>query len=170
MNIFSQIKSDLKPFKGNRSSFLLTIFILIFNPSFKLIYKIRLQKYFYEKNFKFLKNYFHWRIYKVHNCDISETAVVGQNIRFPHPIGIVIGAGVVIKDNVTIYQNVTLGSHGNKNKPKSYPIIEDNVIIYAGAKILGGIIVGKNAIIGANAVVTRDVPENNIVVATVIKK
>jgi len=94
------------------------------------------------------------------NCDISYNATIGKNLRLPHPIGIVIGDGVIIKDNVMVFQQVTFGSHGKKNQSLSYPIVENNVKIFAGAKIIGGITIGENAIIGANAVVNIDVPAN----------
>lgn len=83
---------------------------------------------------------------------------IGANIVFPHPQNIIIGINTVIGDNCTIYQDVTIGQ--NKNQ---YPEIGNNVIIYPGAKIIGGVKVGNNAIIGANAVVTKNVPENAIV-------
>ena len=85
-----------------------------------------------------------------------------------HAIGIVIGSGAVIGDNCKIYQQVTIGKEKGK-----FPIIGDNVTIYSGAKIIGDVKIGNNAIIGANAVVTRDVPDNCVAVgvpARVIKK
>ncbi|WP_281281569.1 serine O-acetyltransferase [Fluviicola chungangensis] len=94
------------------------------------------------------------------NCDISIYSEIGKNFKLAHPLSVVIGAGVIIKDNVTIFQNVTLGSHGRKEK--QYPIIEDNVIIYTGAVVIGGISIGKNAVIGANAVVNKDIPDNHV--------
>ena len=81
-----------------------------------------------------------------------------------HPIGIVIGDGVIIKDNVTIFQQVTLGSHGKKGESFSYPIVEEGAKIYAGAKIIGGVVIGKKAIVGANAVVNINVPDHALAV------
>ena len=78
-------------------------------------------------------------------------------------MGVVIGETSIIGDNVTIYQGVTLG--GTKRiKKKRHPTISDNVIIGAGAKVLGPIKVGKNSKIGANSVVTKNVPSNTTVV------
>jgi serine O-acetyltransferase len=90
-------------------------------------------------------------------------STIGKNIKLPHPLGIVIGAGVVIKDNVTIFQQVTLGGKGGFHK-LDYPIIENNVIIYAGAKILGSVTIGQNSIIGANSVVLSDIPPDSVAV------
>lgn len=85
-------------------------------------------------------------------------------VKFPHPVGIVIGDGVTIGRDVRIYQNVTIGLTENLTDATAadYPTIEDGVFIYAGAVIAGGITVGKGAIIGANAVITRDVPSGAI--------
>jgi serine acetyltransferase len=84
-----------------------------------------------------------------------------HGIKFPHPLGIVIGDGVRIGKEVRIYQNVTIGLL--KNTPahearEEYPTIEDGVIIYAGAVIAGPITIGSGATIGANSVITHDVP------------
>jgi len=92
------------------------------------------------------------------HCDFSYKAKIGKNLRLPHPFGIVIGDGAVIKDNVTIFQQVTLGSHGKKDQEMKYPVIETGAKIYAGAKIIGGVTVGRDAIVGANSVVNIDVP------------
>lgn len=88
----------------------------------------------------------------------APTVKVGANLKLPHYYGIIVGWDVEIGDNCTIYQQVTLGqNHG------LFPKIGDNVIVYAGAKIIGGVTVGNNAVIGANSVVTKDVPDNAIV-------
>jgi serine O-acetyltransferase len=99
---------------------------------------------------------------KSYASDISYEAILGKNVRFPHPIGIVIGVGAVIEDNVKIWQNVTLGSDGQSNK--KYPTIKINSKLYSNAQIIGGVTIGENAIIGASSVVTKDVPPNKTVV------
>lgn len=96
-------------------------------------------------------------------CHISYHSDLGRGIKFPHPLGIVIGEGVVIKDNVQIWQHVTLGSSGKKGEGLTYPTIQDGVKIYTGAVLLGKINVGANAVVGANSVVNTDVPENSVV-------
>ena len=78
-------------------------------------------------------------------------------------MGIVIGETTIIGNNVSIYQGVTLG--GTKSiKKKRHPSISDNVVIGAGAKVLGPILIGKNSKIGANSVVTKNVPKNTTVI------
>lgn len=108
-----------------------------------------------------LANYYYYKLYKKYSCFISPLAKIKSKVTFPHPIGIVIGAGVEIGNNVTIYQNVTLGRK-YKNKWE-YPIIEDNVTIYCNTTIIGKVKIGKNAIIGCNSTILRDVQANEIV-------
>jgi serine O-acetyltransferase len=92
--------------------------------------------------------------------DIHPGGEIGENFFIDHGF-VVIGETAVIRDNVTIYQNVTLGGTNPANgiAGKRHPTIEDDVIIGSGAQVLGPIVVGRGARIGANAVVTRDVPE-----------
>lgn len=87
-----------------------------------------------------------------------------RTVRFPHPVGVVIGDGVRIGRNVRIYQNVTIGLTENTVGPKvtQYPMLGDEVFVYAGAVIVGGITIGSRSVIGANAVITRDVPPDSI--------
>lgn len=75
-----------------------------------------------------------------------------KNVNFPHPIGVVIGKGVILDDNVTLYQNVTLG--GTKT---GYPHIGKNVIIYPNSIVLGGIKIGDDAIVAPGSVVRADI-------------
>jgi serine O-acetyltransferase len=95
--------------------------------------------------------------------EIHPSAIIGKGLFIDHGMGVVIGQTAVIRDNVTIFQGVTLGGTG-KEKGKRHPNIEDNVVIGAGAKVLGNITIGANSYIGANAVVIRDVPENSTIV------
>lgn len=91
--------------------------------------------------------------------------LIARGTKFPHLLGIVISRAAIVGSNCTIYQNVTIGAKsyefGNCD-PINYPILGDNVIIYAGAVIVGHIKIGKNAVIGANSVVLSDVPENAV--------
>ena len=95
--------------------------------------------------------------------EIHPAVKVGKNLFIDHGMGIVIGETTIIGDNVTIYQGVTLGGITNIKK-KKHPTIFDNVIIGAGAKILGPVTIGKNSKIGANSVVTKNIPPNITVV------
>ncbi|MDO4975407.1 MAG: serine acetyltransferase [Alphaproteobacteria bacterium] len=82
-----------------------------------------------------------------------------RGTKFPHPIGIVINGGAKIGKNCTIWQNVTIGVAFSKRHKREFPIICDNVQIYANSVVLGGITIGNNAIVGAGSVVIDDVPD-----------
>ena len=84
-------------------------------------------------------------------------ARIGPGLRLPHPVGVVVGAGVRLGAYVTLYQNTTMGI-SSEEKYETYPTIHDNVVIYCGAVIVGGVCVGAHAVVGANAVVVKDVP------------
>lgn len=103
---------------------------------------------------------FVWKLYRlILCCDVFQNC--HSKIILPHPYGIVIHPDVVIGINVVVMQQVTIGV---KDKDCIVPIIEDDVYIGAGAKVLGGVRVGRGSTIGANAVVTKDVPPGSTVV------
>jgi len=95
--------------------------------------------------------------------EIHPGAQIGKNIFIDHGMGVVIGETTVIGDNVTIYQGVTLGGTG-KERGKRHPTLGNNVVVSAGAKVLGSITIGNNVIIGAGAVVVKPVPDDCTVV------
>ena len=145
----------------------------------ELIFLIRLMQRFnqnierYEDS-KFLRKInsllvflLHKRIFRKFACDITPSCKLG-NVVFRHPTGIVIGGGAVLADGVIIHQNVTFGALRFDEKEKRgipcQQIVGQNTIIGCGAKVLGDITIGKNCIIGANAVVTEDGPDGTTVV------
>lgn len=95
--------------------------------------------------------------------EIHPGAEIGKGVFIDHGMGVVIGETAIVGNNVTMFQQVTLGGTG-KETGKRHPTIGENVVIGAGAKVLGNILVEKNVFIGANAVVVRDVPEGSTVV------
>ena len=95
--------------------------------------------------------------------EIHPGARIGEGLFIDHGMGVVIGETAIIGDNVLLYQGVTLGGTG-KERGKRHPTIGNNVVVGAGAKILGNITVGDNSYIGSNAVVIKDVPPNSTVV------
>ena len=95
--------------------------------------------------------------------EIHPGATIGKNFFVDHGMGVVIGETAIVGDNVLLYQGVTLGGTG-KETGKRHPTIGSNVVVGAGAKILGNIVIGDNSYIGANAVVIKDVPPNSTVV------
>ena len=102
--------------------------------------------------------------------EIHPNAKIGKNLFIDHGMGVVIGETSDIGDNVTIYHMATLGgiapsiNSDNQRNVKRHPTLKENVVVGSGAQILGPVVVGKNAKIGANAVVTKDVPENAVMV------
>lgn len=146
-----------------------------FNVSFQLLCIYRLGHFFQGRRSKLsLLTFPLWRWQtKLAGSQIAFSAQLGKYIRLPHPLGIVIGEGVVIKDSATIFQQVTLGSHGQVGKGTAYPVVEKNATLYAGAKVIGAVRIGEGATIGANAVVNRDIPDHATAVgvpAKVIKQ
>jgi serine O-acetyltransferase len=95
--------------------------------------------------------------------EIHPGARIGPGLFIDHGMGVVIGETAIIGDRVTLFQGVTLGGTG-KEQGKRHPTLGNNVVIGAGAKVLGSITVGDNVMIGANAVVTKDVPPCSLVV------
>ena len=102
--------------------------------------------------------------------EIHPNAKIGKNLFIDHGMGVVIGETSDIGDNVTIYHMATLGgiapsiNSADQRNGKRHPTLKENVVVGSGAQILGPVVVGKNAKIGANAVVTKDVPENAVMV------
>lgn len=108
---------------------------------------------------RFLSQFTKWMT----GIEIHPGAVIGKGIFIDHGMGVVIGETTIIGDNVTLYQGVTLGGTG-KERGKRHPTLGDNIVVGAGAKVLGNITIGENVQIGANAVVIKDVPPNSTVV------
>ena len=154
------IKSDLDVIGGG------LFFRLITNPSFQVTFWYRLGRYFFLK-----KSIFRYAVQLVsrHYCykygiSLPLTQKIDEGLRFAHYSCIIIGAERIGK-NLTIYQGCTIGAvHG-----KGAPTIGDNVVMYAGAKVVGNVQVGNNVVIGANAVVIKDVPDNAVVVGVPAK-
>ena len=102
--------------------------------------------------------------------EIHPNAKIGKNLFIDHGMGVVIGETSEIGNNVTIYHSVTLGgispsiNSDNQRNIKRHPTLEDGVVVGSGAQVLGPVVIGKNSKIGANAVVTKNVPDNAVMV------
>ena len=119
---YKQILSD---YPSDNPTFFKCLVAKYLNPSYSVLFSYRVGNYFYHsKNsfFRFLASRKRMKLIFRKNCDISFLSSIGNRLRLPHPIGVVIGADVVVRNNVTIFQNVTLGSSGKSGKKKSYPI------------------------------------------------
>lgn len=157
-DLLKLIKSDIRNHGANTIFRCLSIYM--FDAKFRLVLNYRFGRYFYLNNNIHLANFYQYRQITKRNCQISFRADIGKNILFPHPIGIVIGDNVIIGNNVKIWQQVTLGSHGKNGEILSYPKLGNHVKVFAGAKIVGGVSINNNAVIGANSFVNIDVPTN----------
>lgn len=132
-------------------------------PSFKAVLRYRLAHKLYLKKHYFLARWISQRTAHKTGIEIHPGATIGKGLFIDHGHGVIIGETAIIGDNVTLYQGVTLGGTG-KEKGKRHPTIEDNVMISAGAKVLGSFTVGENSKIGAGSVVVNEVPPNCTVV------
>ena len=137
--------------------------ILLCYPGLHAIFFHKISNFFWELHLKLIARLMSNISRFLTGIEIHPAVKIGKNLFIDHGMGIVIGETTVIGDNVSIYQGVTLG--GTKwEKKRRHPSVSDNVIIGAGAKILGPISIGKNSKIGANSVVTKNVPSNTVVV------
>ena len=132
-------------------------------PGFRAILSYRVAHRLYRKRFYFLARYISQRAVRRTGIEIHPGARIGKGLFIDHGSGVVIGETTIIGNNVTLYQGVTLGGTG-KEKGKRHPTLEDNVMVSAGAKILGSFTVGRNSKIGAGSVVLKEVPPNSTVV------
>lgn len=123
----------------------------------------RVAQFFYKLHLFFLARLFSQLGRFFTGIEIHPGAKIGKRLFIDHGMGVVIGETSIIGDDVLLYQGVTLGGTGIE-KGKRHPTIGNNVVIGAGAKILGNITIGDNSYIGANAVVIKDVPHNSTVV------
>ena len=136
---------------------------VILYPSFRVILKYRRAHRLYEKGHFFLARMISQRAARKTGIEIHPGAQIGKGLFIDHGSGVIIGETAVIGDNVTLYQGVTLGGTG-KETGKRHPTLKDNVMVSAGAKLLGSFTVGENSKIGAGAVVLEEVPPNCTVV------
>ncbi|MCM8782934.1 MAG: serine O-acetyltransferase [Candidatus Omnitrophica bacterium] len=136
--------------------------VLLYQGLHAIIYH-RIAHFFYKMKFHFLARLISQINRHLTGIEIHPGAKIGRALFIDHGMGVVIGETAVIGDNVLIYQGVTLGGTGLE-KGKRHPTIGNNVVIGAGAKVLGNIVIGDNSYIGANAVVIKDVPANSTIV------
>ena len=164
MNEFleSIIKRD--PAAKSKTSVVLTY------PGVKAVFYPRIANFFAIAKFDLIARVISQFSRFLTGIEIHPKAKIGKNLFIDHGMGVVIGETSNIGDNVTIYHMVTLGgispsiNSDDQREIKRHPTLKDNVVVGSGAQVLGPITVGKNAKIGANAVVTRDVPENGVMV------
>ena len=132
-------------------------------PSFKVMLHYRVAHRLYETGHYFWARWVSQRGVRKTGIEIHPGARIGKGLFIDHGNGVIIGETAVIGDNVTLYQGVTLGGTG-KEHGKRHPTVGNNVMISAGAKVLGSFTIGDNSKIGAGSVVLSEVPPNSTVV------
>ena len=164
MNDFLQSIIDRDPAAKSKLSLILTY------PGVKAIFFHKIANFFAIAKFDLVARIISQFSRFLTGIEIHPKANIGKNLFIDHGMGVVIGETSDIGDNVTIYHMVTLGGispsidSDNQRNVKRHPTLKDNVVVGSGAQVLGPVVVGKNAKIGANAVVTKVVPENAVMV------
>ena len=144
--------------------------IILTYPGVKAIFFHRIANFFSKAGFALIARIVSQFSRFLTGIEIHPAAKIGKKFFIDHGMGVVIGETSEIGDNVTIYHMVTLGgispsiNSDNQRQVKRHPTLKDNVVIGSGAQVLGPITVGENAKVGANAVVTKDVPANAVMV------
>ena len=150
--------------------------IILTYPGVKAVFFHQISNFFYKAGFDLIARIISQTIRFFTGIEIHPGAKIGKNLFIDHGMGVVIGETSEISDNVTIYHNVTLGgtspsiNTNEQRNSKRHPTLEENVVVGSGAQILGPVVIGKNSLIGANAVVTKDVPEKSIMAGNPAKK
>ena len=127
-------------------------------PSLKALVYHKIANRYYIKDRLFLARWISQRARRKTGIEIHPGASIGRNVFIDHGMGVVIGETAIVGNNVTIFHGSTLGGIGGEKGEKRHPTVEDDVLIGAGAKVLGDVTIGKGAKIGANAIVLSDVP------------
>lgn len=171
MGMMSYIKEEIKVIRERDPAIKSNSEVLLY-PSFKAILSYRVAHKFYKKKHYFLARWISQRAVRKTGIEIHPGATIGKGLFIDHGSGVIIGETAELGDNVTLYQGVTLGGTG-KEQGKRHPTLKDNVMVSAGAKVLGSFTIGENSKIGAGSVVLKEVPPNCTVVGVpgrIVKK
>ena len=164
MSDFLQSIIDRDPAARSKLSLILTY------PGVKAVFFHRIANFFSTAKFHLIARIISQFSRFLTGLEIHPNAKIGKNLFIDHGMGVVIGETSEIGDNVTIYHMVTLGgispsiNSDSQRQIKRHPTLMDNVVVGSGAQILGPVVIGENAKIGANAVVTKDVPNNAVMI------
>ena len=164
MNNFLQSIIDRDPAAKSKLSLILTY------PGVKAVFFHRIANFFHLAKFHLVARIISQLSRFLTGIEIHPGAKIGKNLFIDHGMGVVIGETSEIGNNVTIYHMATLGgiapsiNSNNQRQVKRHPTLSDCVVVGSGAQILGPVMIGANAKVGANAVVTKDVPENAVMV------
>ena len=158
-DLFRQLKEDIVIVKEKDPAARGTLEILLTYSGLKAVRSYRRANWFYRHKFFTIARLISQRARHVTGIEIHPGAQIGKGLFIDHGMGVVVGETTIIGDNCLLYQGVTLGGTG-KDKGKRHPTLGNNVMVGAGAKVLGPIHIGNNVKIAANAVVLHDIPDN----------
>lgn len=163
MTVWERLKRDIQAIRERDPALKSSWEILFAYPGFHAIQAHRVAHFLYKHKFYVLARLISQIARFFTGVEIHPGAQIGAGVFIDHGAGVVIGETAVVKDNVTLYQGVVLGGTG-KEKGKRHPTIEENVVLAAGAMVLGSFTVGANSRIGAGAVVLQEIPPNSTAV------
>jgi serine O-acetyltransferase len=162
MGVIKYIKGEIQTIKERDPAIKTPLEVFLY-PSFRAIIRYRIAHWLFLRKHFFLARWYSQRTVRKTGIEIHPGATIGKGLFIDHGHGVVIGETAIVGDNVTLYQGVTLGGTG-KEQGKRHPTVGNNVMISAGAKILGSFTIGENSKIGAGSVVLSEVPPNSTVV------
>ena len=162
MGLIKSIKNEIRVIRERDPAIHSNMEVFLY-PSFKVMLHYRVAHKLYKSGHYFWARWISQRAVRKTGIEIHPGAEIGENFFIDHGNGVIIGETAVVGNNVTLYQGVTLGGTG-KEHGKRHPTIGDNVMISAGAKIIGSFKVGENSKVGAGSVVIEEVPPNCTVV------
>lgn len=157
--MFRQLREDIAIVKEKDPAARSSFEILLTYSGLKAVRSYRRAHWFYQHKFYTIARIISQRARRKTGIEIHPGAQIGKGLFIDHGMGVVIGETTIIGDNCLLYQGVTLGGTG-KDKGKRHPTLGDNVMVGAGAKVLGPINIGNNVKVAANAVVLKDIPDN----------
>jgi len=155
--------SDIKAAKERDPAARGALEVLLLYPNIHAMVIYRLARFLWARKIPFLPRFLSQIGRFLTGIEIHPGASIGKGFFIDHGMGVVIGETTIIGNNVTLFQGVTLGGTG-KETGKRHPTLGNNIVVGAGAKVLGNITVGDNSYVGANAVVIKDVPANSTIV------
>ena len=139
--------------------------VILNYPGVHAMFFFRINHFLWNIHLKILARFLSQIARFLTGIEIHPGATIGKRFFIDHGMGVVIGETTVIGDDCTLYQGVTLGGVGTgEHKVKRHPTLQNNVMISAGAKIIGDVVIGDNRIVGASSVVLKNVPPNCTVV------
>ena len=162
MGIISYVNEEIQVIRERDPAIKSNMEVFLYS-SFKAILHYRIAHKLYLKKHYFLARWVSQRAARKTGIEIHPGATIGKGLFIDHGSGVIIGETAELGDNITLYQGVTLGGTG-KEQGKRHPTLEDNVMVSAGAKVLGSFTIGENSKIGAGSVVLEEVPPNSTVV------